>query len=163
MSTSCDRLVMFWEDLKDGKNTLSSVSLLMTRALFVREVDKHNCHLDREVKTPVLLPMPISGGHYLLWQERSQLSWSIGGQLMRDGNFKLTNGIQKNPAVVYNVNRDVGFVVWQENIGRQVKLIGRHVTYSSSHTCSSACPPNQRCVQQDTCDSGKVNISYTID
>ncbi|XP_031563420.1 uncharacterized protein LOC116298966 isoform X2 [Actinia tenebrosa] len=152
-----DRLVMFWEDLKNGKNTLSSSSLLMTRALFLLEVGKYDCHLDREVKTPVLLPMPISGGHYLLWQERSQLSWSIGGQLMKDGNFRLTSGIQKNPTVVYNVNRDMGFVVWQEDVGRQVKLIGRHFTYSSSHTCSSACPPNQRCVQQNTCDSDRCS------
>jgi hypothetical protein len=143
--------VLFWENLENGKSTLSSASVIITRTLSTQELDKYKCRLDREVKTPVLLPMPISGGHYLLWQERRQLLWSIGGQLMKGSNFKLTNGIQRNPAVVYNVNRDMGFVVWQEDIGREVKLIGRHFTHSPSHTCSPVCGANKKCVLQDTC------------
>ncbi|KAK3731505.1 hypothetical protein QZH41_008533 [Actinostola sp. cb2023] len=149
-----DRLVLFWEDTKNGRSTISSASVIMTRQFFKRDDTKYKCPITREVKTPVALPMSISGGHYLLWQERSQLSWKIGGNLMK-GNFQLTQGVQKDPALVYNTVRDMGFVVWKEDIGRNVRIIGRHFMRSTSHSCSPGCAANQKCAMQDTCVSDR--------
>lgn len=146
------RLVLFWEDMKNGRNTISSASLIMTRQFFIVDPQKYRCPTTREVKTPVALPMDITGGHYLIWQERSRFSWNIGGQLMKT-NFRLRNGVQKYPAVTFNSVRSAGFVVWQEDFGREIRLIGRHFIPSSTHTCSPSCTGNDQCVAQDTCAS----------
>ena len=132
----------------------------MTLQLFIRNPAKYRCHTTVEVKTPVALPLETIGGHYLLWQERSQFSWNIGGYLMK-GNFKLSKGAQKYPVVVSNSVTGQGFVVWQEDFGREIRLIGRHFIMSSSHTCRSPrCQANQKCVQENTCISKVAGISY---
>lgn len=72
------------------------------------------------------------------------------------GSFRLRNGVQKYPAVTYNSVRGAGFVVWQEDFGREIRLIGRHFIPSKSHTCTPSCTARERCVAQDICVSSST-------
>ncbi|XP_048579152.1 uncharacterized protein LOC116604854 [Nematostella vectensis] len=145
-----DRLMLFWEDTVNGRHVIRKAIVGLSTKFFAREVKQEVCTVTKEVRTPVPLPLPLSGSHYLLWQERDRTSWSIGGQLLK-GSFNLANREQRFPVVVHNMRSDMGFVVWQEVFGNQVKLVGRHFQYSSSYTCTPQCTGDQQCYQQNTC------------
>ena len=146
------RLELFWETTKNSRDTLSKVSLVITRALFGKTVTPDfTCGIDKEVQTPAPQFYPESGSHLLLWEEKIGSRWSVGGQFLQGGNMNLAGRTQRNPRTVYNSQLGGVLVVWQEVMGREVRLVAHHVTKSALPTCQPRCRGSQRCAMQDVC------------
>ena len=153
-SSNITRLVLFWENSKNGRHTISTAAILVTRQRFTSNVGKwYNCPTEKEVRTPVVTYMSESGSQYMIWQEKTNRVWNIGGYRLQ-GNLNIANREQREPAVVYNTRRNSVFVVWQEVVSaREVVLFGQHVRMATAFSCRKACRSNERCAQQDICIS----------
>ena len=153
------RLVLFWENIKNGRNTISTASILLTSQRYTRDENKwYNCPIQREVRSPVVTYMEESGSHYLLWQEKTNQVWTIGGYKLQ-GNMNHRNNEQRNPAVVLNTLKKSVFVVFQEVINGNVYLFSQHVRNASRFSCTKGCGFNKKCVQQDVCISKNSSTS----
>ena len=148
------RLVLFWENVRNGRNTISTAAVRLTRQRYTRSVGEwYNCPTQKEVRTPVATYMSESGSHYMLWQEKTNRLWSIGGYKLQ-GNMNHRNRKQRQPAVVYNTRRSKVLVVFQEVIdGQNVFLFGQHVSRATGFSCKTRCGLNEKCAQQDVCIS----------
>ena len=146
--------MLFWENIKNGRNTISTASLLLTREHYILDKNKrYNCPIQREVRSPVVTYMEETGSHYMLWQEKTNQAWTIGGYKLQ-GNMNHRNREQRNPAVVFNTRRKSIFVVFQEAINsKNMFLYGQHVRVARSFSCPRGCGFDKKCVQQDVCIS----------
>ena len=145
--------MLFWENFKNGRNTISTAILLLTRQRYTRDENKwYNCPIQKEVRSPVVTYMEKSGSHYMLWQEKTNQVWTIGGYKLH-GSMNPRNNEQRNPAVVFNTRRKSVFVVFQEVINGHVYLFSQHVHDAETFSCTKGCGFNKKCVQQDVCIS----------
>ncbi|XP_020600643.1 uncharacterized protein LOC110039834 [Orbicella faveolata] len=152
-----DRLILFWEDNDKGKPFISTASVLLTRQRYIRDVKPYSCLETKRVRTPSAVYFPITGHHFLLWQEQGRGTWVIGGELLQ-GNLQLTFGRQqKNPVTLYNSNLRGAFVTWQE----AGVVLARQITMAARPLCSPLCTSQQTCAMQDKCVS-KTGDSCTF-
>lgn len=77
------RLILFWEDSDRGRHFLQTASILLTRQRYIRDVKPYSCLESKQATSPAAVYFPKNHNHYLLWNEPTDGSWAIGGELLQ--------------------------------------------------------------------------------
>ncbi|XP_078373114.1 uncharacterized protein LOC144656754 isoform X1 [Oculina patagonica] len=144
-----DRLILFWEDTENGRHTVTTASILITRQHYTKSLKPYSCLAEKQIKMPVPVYFPPTNGHLLLWQEQGRSAWVIGGELLQ-GNLQVSFGRdQTKLAAVYNSQLQSAFVTWQEG----GLVFGRRIAMATPPVCFPRCSSGKTCAILDICVS----------
>ena len=76
-------MILFWEDNDEGRPFLSTASVLVTRQRYLRDVKPYSCLETKQVRTPSAVYFPVTGHHFLFWEEQGRGTWVIGGEFLQ--------------------------------------------------------------------------------
>ena len=90
---------MFWNSRENGKDVISSSSVVGVPGAFLHEISTHHCKHNKNITNSASCYLPTNNAHVMVWEEGTKL----GGYLVKDGAFNPVLGTQSSAVVMYNV------------------------------------------------------------